>query len=194
MCTFHNFPRSFSLITSFPSFILHATSSIYVLYLLSHELHKLKNNFYWPAKLLSQLKTHVSTYRSKSKTLQNKTIRIISNPIYKKIEVLQIHDLFDYETAKFVYSCFYNQAPILFKDYFTRVDEVSQRTARQSVDKFSLYTPTVSRTGCKKAQGIKELNHGIPFQRKSSHSNFNRANLSVKHFLYPSATTKNNLN
>ena len=29
-----------------------------------------------------------------------------ANPIYKKLEVLQIHDLYTYETAKFVYSCY----------------------------------------------------------------------------------------
>ena len=89
------------------------------------------------------------SYLSKLKTLQNKAVRIVSgshyrdeaNPIYKKLEVLQIHDLYTYETVKFVYSCFYNLAPIPFIDFFTRVDEVSQRATRQSVDKFSLYTP-----------------------------------------------------
>ena len=64
-----------------------------------------------------------------------------ANPIYKKLEVLQIHDLYTYETAKFIYSCFYNLAPIPFIDFFTKVDEVSHRATRQSVDKFSLYTP-----------------------------------------------------
>ena len=51
------------------------------------------------------------SYLSKLKTLQNKTMQIISgshhcdeaNPIYKKLEVLQIHDLYTYVTAKFVY-------------------------------------------------------------------------------------------
>ena len=90
------------------------------------------------------------SYLSKLKTLQNNAMRIISgshyrdeaNPIYKKLEVLQIHDLYTYETAKFVYSCFYNLAPIPFIDFFTKVDEVFQRATRQSVDKFSLlYSP-----------------------------------------------------
>ena len=75
------------------------------------------------------------SYLSKLKTLQNKTMQIISgshhcdeaNPIYKKLEVLQIHDLYTYVTAKFVYSCFYNLAPIPFIDFFTKIDEVSQR-------------------------------------------------------------------
>ena len=64
-----------------------------------------------------------------------------ANPIYKKLEVLQIHDLYTYKTAKFVYSCYYNLAPIPFIDFFTKVDEVYQRATRQSVDKLSLYTP-----------------------------------------------------
>ena len=89
------------------------------------------------------------SYLSKLKTKQNKAMRIISgshyrnkaNSIYKKLEVLQIHDLYTYETAKFVYSCFYNLAPIPFIDFFTKVDEVYQRATRQSVDKFGLYTP-----------------------------------------------------
>ena len=91
------------------------------------------------------------SYLSKLKTLQNKAMRIISdshyrneaNSIYKKLEVLQIHDLYTYETAKFVYSCFYSLAPIPFIDFFTKVDEVSQRATRQSVDKFILYTPEI---------------------------------------------------
>ena len=89
------------------------------------------------------------SYLTKLKTLQNKAMRIIfgshyrdeANPIYKKLEVLQIHDLYTYETAKFVFSCFYNLAPIPFIDFFTKVDEVSQRATRQSVDKYSLYYP-----------------------------------------------------
>ena len=121
-----------------------------------------------------------STYPShltKLKTLQNKAMRIISgghyrdeaNPIYKKLEVLQIHHLYIYETAKFIYSCFYNLAPIPFIDFFTTVDEVSQRATRQSVDKYSLYTPCYPTNRLQRSikyQGVKIWN-SIPNDIKS---------------------------
>ena len=84
-----------------------------------------------------------------------------ANPIYKKIKVLQIYNLYNYETAKFVYACIYNQAPIPFKDYLAKVDEVSRRNTRQSVDKFSLYTPCYSTNGLQRSiryQGVKIWN------------------------------------
>ena len=103
------------------------------------------------------------SYLSKLKTLQNKAMRIISgshyrdeaNPIFKK--VLQIHDLYTFETAKFVYSCFYNLAPIPFIDFFTKVDEIYQRATRQSLDKFSLYTPRYPTTRLQTVMGTINL-------------------------------------
>ena len=91
-----------------------------------------------------------------------------ANPIYKKLEVLQIHDLYTCETAKFVYSCFYNLAPIPFIDFFTKIDEVSQRATRQSVDKFSLYTPRYPTNRLQRSlyQGVKIWN-SIPKDIKS---------------------------
>ena len=117
------------------------------------------------------------SYLSKLKTLQNKAMQIISgshyrdeaNPIYKKLEVLQTHDLYTYETTKFVHSCFYNLAPIPFIDFFTKVDEVCQRATKQSVDKFSLYTPRYPTNRLRrgiKYQGVKIWN-SIPKDIKS---------------------------
>ena len=117
------------------------------------------------------------SYHIKLKTLQNKAMRIISgshyrdeaNPLYKKLEVLQIHDLYTYETAKFVFSCFYNLAPIFLIDFFTKVDEVSQRATRHSVNKYSLYTPRYPTNRLQRSikyQGVKIWN-SIPNDIKS---------------------------
>ena len=81
----------------------------------------------------------------------------------------QIHDLYTYETAKFVYSCFYNVAPIPFIDFFLKVDEVSQRATRQSVDKYSPYTPRYPTNILQRSikyQGVKIWN-SIPNDTKS---------------------------
>ena len=117
------------------------------------------------------------TYLSKLKTLQDKAMRSITgshycddpNLLYKKLEVPKIQALCRYETAKFVYSCINNQAPSPFNNYFQRVNEVSQRSTRQSVDKLSLYIsryPTTKLQRSIRYQGVNIWN-SIPTEIKS---------------------------
>ena len=85
---------------------------------------------------------HLSSFLTKLKTLQNKALRVISGahyrdnalPLYKEYKVLQLHNLYAYETAKFVYCCLQKEVPSPFLNYFTKVCETTQRTARQSID------------------------------------------------------------
>ena len=117
------------------------------------------------------------SYLKKIKTLQNKAMRIISGcdylddaiPIYKNLKILQIEDLFRYETAKFVFSCISKQAPKPFSNYFLNINDVAYRTTRHSIDNLNLYIPryqTNRLQRCIKYQGVKVWN-SIPKELKS---------------------------
>ena len=90
-------------------------------------------------------------------------------PIYKNLKILQIEDLFRYETAKFVFSCISKQAPKPFSNYFLNISDVAQRTTRHSIDNLNLYIPryrTNRLQRCIKHQGVKVWN-SIPKKLKS---------------------------
>ena len=142
-----------------------------------------------------------STYLSKLKTLQNKAMRSISGSHYcedplvcyiRNSEVLKIQDWYRYETAKCVYSCINNQVPSLFNNYFQRVNEVSQRSTRQSVNKLSLYIPRYPTTKLQRSiryQGVNIWN-SIPTEIKSL--NLQLFKTVSKHCFCPSMTNKFN--
>ena len=135
-----------------------------------------------------------SSYLTKLKTLQNKALRVISGahyrdnaiPLYKNLDVLQLDDLYCYETAKFVYCCLQNQVPTPFLNYFTKVSEASQRTTRQSTDELLLYIPRYPTTRLQRSikyQGVKKWN-AFPNDIKSLE--FKRFKIQLKKFLLSS--------
>ena len=71
-----------------------------------------------------------STYKSyltKLKKLQNKALKIITNscprervtPLYHKLKILKLDDLYLFELAKLVYQFTNNQLPSRYSNYFT---------------------------------------------------------------------------
>ena len=118
-----------------------------------------------------------SSFLTKLKTLQNKALRVISGAhyrgnalqLYKEYKVLQLDNLYAYETSKFVYCCLQKQVPTPFLNYFTKVCETTQRTTRQSIDELRLHIPQYSTNRLQRSikyQGVKVWS-AIPKEIKS---------------------------
>ena len=118
-----------------------------------------------------------SSFLTTLKTLQNKALRIISGAhyrdnallLYKEYKVLQLDDLYAYETAKFVYCCLQKEVPTPFLNYFSKVCETTQRTTRQSIDELRLHIPRYPTNRLQRSikyQGVKVWN-AIPKEMKS---------------------------
>ena len=70
--------------------------------------------------------------------LQKKIVRIISGesytahtgPIFKKLEILNLWDLYDHSFAKFMFDFHHNNLPDVFSDYFVRTNEIHNYNTR----------------------------------------------------------------
>ena len=69
--------------------------------------------------------TH-TTYLQKLQNLQNRALKVVCNvpflnsskPLYKKLNIMTIHDTFKHEVAKFVHNCNKTLNPTPFLNYF----------------------------------------------------------------------------
>ena len=84
--------------------------------------------------------------------LQNKAVRILSGtqyfqiygqepgplpssePLYKKLEILKIHDIFELSISNFVYSTLTFDSPTIFNNWFQYAHEIHDHTTRSSTD------------------------------------------------------------
>ena len=72
--------------------------------------------------------TH-TTYLQKLQNLQNRALKVVRNvpflsspkPLYKKLNIMTIHDTFKHKVAKFVYKCNKTLNPTLFLNYFKKL-------------------------------------------------------------------------
>ena len=82
--------------------------------------HLTYNIFIWD----STYKAHLNTLQ----LLQNKAMLVITKrrlsdritPIYRRLQVLKINDLYKLETAKLMHQFWNKSLPVLFEKYFTR--------------------------------------------------------------------------
>ena len=117
-----------------------------------------------------------TTYLQKLQNLQNRALKVVCNvpfrssakPLYKKLNILTIHDTFKHEVAKFVYNCNKTLNPTPFLNYFKKTHQVLIRHTRQSEDKDNLYISKYHSNRlqrCIKCQGVKIWNN-IPSEIK----------------------------
>ena len=82
--------------------------------------------------------------------LQNKAVRILSGvqyfqiygqepgplpssePLYKKLEILKIHDIYEFSIANFIFSTLTLESPAIFDEWFTYDHEIHDHTTRSS--------------------------------------------------------------
>ena len=82
------------------------------------------------------------TYSNKLKLLQNKTIRIVtfshmlnsSKPLYIKTNILPLRKLFEFETAKIIYSYKFNLLSKIFDNYFSYAKSCHTRSSKFSLN------------------------------------------------------------
>ena len=127
-----------------------------------------------------------STYKSYLNTLQlsqNKAMRAITKhrsyeritPIYRKLQILKINDLFKLETAKFMHQFSDKSLPAPFEKYFTRTTFVHRHSTRKS-ERNDYFLPHFSTSRLQRSikfSGVKIWN-SIPNKLK---------NLSLKNFI-----------
>ena len=89
---------------------------------------------------------------NKLEILQNKAVRILSGvqyfqiygqepgplpssePLYKKLEILKIHDIYELSISNFVYSTLTYDSPAIFEEWFQYDHEVHDHTTRSSMN------------------------------------------------------------
>ena len=92
------------------------------------------------------------TIRNKLEILQNKAVRILSGvqyfqiygqepgplpssePLYKKLEILKIHDIYELSISNFVFSTLTFDSPAIFDEWFQYDHEVHDHTTRSSTN------------------------------------------------------------
>ena len=57
-----------------------------------------------------------------------------SEPLYKKLEILKIHDIFELSISNFVYSTLTFDSPAIFDNWFQYAHEIHDHTTRVSTD------------------------------------------------------------
>lgn len=108
------------------------------------------------------------SYLQKLQILQNKAVRIVSNsdyyehapPIYIKLNILTLKDLYTHEIAKFVYNSNRTKLPTPLSDLFKKTCDISTRNTRQSTGN-QYYIPryrTNRLQKCIRYQGVKIWN------------------------------------
>ena len=121
-----------------------------------------------------------STYKSQLNTLQlsqNKAVSAINKqrssdritPIYRRLQVLKINDLYKLETAKFMHQFFDKSLPASFEKYFTRTTFVHRYTTRTS-ERNDYFLPHFSTSRLQRStrfSGVKIWN-SIPYKFKNS--------------------------
>ena len=79
--------------------------------------------------------TH-TTYLQKLQNLQNRALKVVCNvpflssakPLYKKLNILTIHDTFKHEVAKLVNNCYKTLNPTPFLNYFKKTIKLQSGT------------------------------------------------------------------
>ena len=113
-----------------------------------------------------------STYPSHLQNLQklqNKALKAICNapyrspakPLYIKLNILQIQDVYKHEIAKFKFNCNKTLTPTQFSNFFQKTNQVSNRSTRLSAEQDNLYIPRYPNNilqRCIKYQGVKIWN------------------------------------
>ena len=92
------------------------------------------------------------TTLNKLAILQNKAVRILSGkqyfqiygqepgplpssePLYKKLEILKINDIFELSISNFVYSTLTFDSPAIFNNWFQYTHDIHEHTTRASTD------------------------------------------------------------
>ena len=122
------------------------------------------------------------TYLSKLQTLQNKTIRIITNsdlrtpitPKYRNLKILKITDLYTFEIAKPMHQHSKNPLPSCFSTFFTPLFDIHEKQTK-SKTKSNFYLPKFSTRRCQRSlkyHGVKILNLPSPELRNQSFKSF----------------------
>lgn len=139
-------------------------------------------------RLLYGLVVWGSTYKSyinKLGILQNKAVRIVAGgnwsdhvtPFYKKLNILKIKDLYNYEIAKFMHKYHNKSLPGTFATYLKKCNNVYSRTTRNAVNHDCYFVPrynTSKLQRCIKYTGVKIWNSVSTEIRKTSFNSFKR--------------------
>ena len=111
-----------------------------------------------------------STYTNKISRLQNKAIKLIANskctdkcvPIYEKLKILQLHDLYIHETATFMYKFHNNKLPVSSSQYFNRIAAIHSVHTKSNTSGLTYYIPQYKITRlqrCLKYTSVKMWNN-----------------------------------
>ena len=134
------------------------------------------------------------SYLTKLQRLQNKAIRIISNskptasvtPLYLKLGILKISDLYTLETAKIMHQhAKQNILPRTFSMYFNPLTNIHSRQTRSKTNQ-NFYVPKFSTNRCQKSfkfQGTKVWNS---FPSELRYQPFSKFKINLKKLLLQS--------
>ena len=109
------------------------------------------------------------THLQKLQKLQNKALKAICNapyrspakPLYTKLNILQIQDVYKHEITKFMFNFNKKLTPTPYSNFFQKINQVSNRSTRLSAEQDNLYIPRYRNNrlqGCIKYQGVKIWN------------------------------------
>ena len=72
-------------------------------------------------------------------------INASSGPLFDRLQILKLNDIFQLQVASFVYECTNNIAPAYFRNYFTKINTIHRINTRQSM-KNDLYAVSCNTT------------------------------------------------
>ena len=118
--------------------------------------------------------------------LQKKILKIMSfseinassGPLFERLQILKLNDMFQLQVASFVYECTNNIAPAYFRNYFTKINTIHRIITSQSM-KNDLYAVSCNTT----QYGLRSIHYSgvrlwnsLPMEIKDSNtlSNFKR--------------------
>ena len=105
-------------------------------------------------------------------------INASSGPLFNRLQILKLNDMFQLQVASFVYECTNNIAPAYFRNYFTKINTIHRINTRQSM-KNDLYAVSCNTT----QYGLRSIHYSgvrlwnsLPMEIKDSNtlSNFKR--------------------
>ena len=78
------------------------------------------------------------------KIITSNSIFVPLSPIYKKLNILKLHDIYKLELGKFMHSVYYKRAPKIFNKFFKHLNEHHNYQTRQ-VDTSTYFLPRVNK-------------------------------------------------
>ena len=114
--------------------------------------------------------TAASTYLDKLHRLQKKILRIIcgvppktsSEPLFDKMKVLTVFQIYKYSTCMFMYKLFHKQQPPIF-DFFRLTSSIHDYDTRQANTIYLEFVPTIKSQKFIKISGTKLCNFIVKY-------------------------------